>query len=408
MKKGLLPLLLCLVLTLTACGPKDPVPGAENSASVAASSPQQESEHPAVNPEMAALGVTQENYPRIDGSTSTVEIARAIHQAVYGHGGTAQPSRTVPSYEKLIAGELDLILVPYASPEVRRQAREAGVELEYAQVAAEALIFITPADNTASNITGDQVRDIYLHNAIPSWTVLGGPDRALVPICRNADSGSQSQMDNLILDGRPMDPAIQENYVELTMEGMLEQVAFYHNGGLQGQPTETYALGYTLFTYLQDMNEMTGIGEQLKVLDYEGVPATAENISAGTYPLTDGYYAVTRADLPQDHPARKVVEWLCSETGQQWVADSGFLPATGGDPEGLAPLTTEELTAAHEAAYAYYKNTVFKVSTLTEIEPPEGEIAFRVACSKGGEDQPDRTICLERQDGVWTVINEGY
>lgn len=129
--------------------------------------------------------------------------------------------------------------MPYASPEVRRQAEEAGVELEYTQVAAEALIFITPADNTASNITGDQVRDIYLNNAIPSWTVLGGPDRGLVPICRNADSGSQSQMDNLILDGQPMDPAIQENYVELTMEGMLEQVAIITAGSRASPPRPT-------------------------------------------------------------------------------------------------------------------------------------------------------------------------
>lgn len=96
MKKGLLPLLLCLALTLTACGPKAPVPGAENSASVAASSPQQESEHPAVNPEMAALGVTQENYPRIDGSTSTAGIARAIRQAVYGDEDTPSPPEPSP------------------------------------------------------------------------------------------------------------------------------------------------------------------------------------------------------------------------------------------------------------------------------------------------------------------------
>ena len=98
---------------------------------------------------------------------------------------------------------------PSPSADVLNQAKEAGVELELAQVAAEALIFITPAENTASNITGDQVRDIYLHNGIASWTELGGPDRALVPICRNADSGSQSQLDNLILKGEPMDPSIQ-------------------------------------------------------------------------------------------------------------------------------------------------------------------------------------------------------
>ena len=76
---------------------------------------------------------------------------------------------------------------------------------------------------------------------------------------------------------------------------------------------------------------------------------------------------------------------------------------------GLTPLTTEELAAAHEAAYAYYKDTVFEVQTLTEIAPREGEISFQVACTKGGTPQdPDRVISLERQDGAWVVVNEGY
>jgi len=403
--KKLLPLTLALLLLLTACGPKTPASGSEPSSSASTSQPP---ESPAVDPSLAALGVTRENYPRIDGSTSTYGIALAVYQEVYGDEVPPKPSKTVPSYEKLIAGDVDLILVPSASPEVRRQAEEAGVELEYTKVASEALIFVTPADNTASGITGNQVREIYLYDAIPNWTALGGPDRALVPICRNADSGSQSQMDNLILGGQPMAPAIQENYVELTMEGMLEQTAFYHNGGINGQPTDSYALGYTLFTYLQDMNQMTGIGERLKVLDYEGVPATAETISAGTYPLADGYYAVIRADLPQNHPARAVTTWLCSETGQQAVEDNSFLPAAESQVGGLTPLTQEEVAAANQAACRYYADTVFEVQTLTEIPPSEGEVMFRVTWSKDGVAQPHRTIALERQEGVWTVINEGY
>ena len=69
----------------------------------------------------------------------------------------------------------------------------------------------------------------------------------------------------------------------------------------------------------------------------------------------------------------------------------------------------EELAAAHQAALDYYMGTVFEVETLTEIEPRQGEIAFRVSCSKDGvKVDPDRTIFLERQEGVWTVINEGY
>lgn len=83
--------------------------------------------------------------------------------------------------------------------------------------------------------------------------------------------------------------------------------------------------------------------------------------------------------------------------------------SSGDTSSGLTPLTTEELAAAHEAAYAYYKDTVFEVQTLTEIAPRDGEISFQVACTKGGTPQdPDRVISLERQDGVWVVVNEGY
>ena len=79
------------------------------------------------------------------------------------------------------------------------------------------------------------------------------------------------------------------------------------------------------------------------------------------------------------------------------------------EAEALVPLTQEELAAAHQAALDYYMGTVFEVETLTEIEPRQGEIAFRVSCSKDGvKVDPDRAIFLERQEGVWTVINEGY
>ena len=54
---------------------------------------------------------------------------------------------------------------------------------------------------------------------IDSCPVPGGPDKRLIPFCRNADSGSQSQLDNLILHGEEMDAGIEQNNVELTMEG---------------------------------------------------------------------------------------------------------------------------------------------------------------------------------------------
>lgn len=77
--------------------------------------------------------------------------------------------------------------------------------------------------------------------------------------------------------------------------------------------------------------------------------------------------------------------------------------------EAPVPLTQEELAAAYDAAMDYYMGTVFEVDTLTEIETKTGEITFQVSCSKGGAKvDPDRTISLERKNGAWTVVSEGY
>lgn len=78
-------------------------------------------------------------------------------------------------------------------------------------------------------------------------------------------------------------------------------------------------------------------------------------------------------------------------------------------PEPPAPLTQEDKAAARQAALDYYAGTVFEVDALTEIEPRQGEITFQVSCSKGGvKVDPDRTISLERKNGAWSVVSEGY
>ena len=279
-----------------------------------------------------SLGLTPENYPRIDGSTSTLSISQQIWAAMvsydpyYFYAGFPQKaSKTVPSYALLIGGEVDLIFVPYASEEVLQSAAEAGVELEFHKVAAEALVFITPKENTAQNITREQIRSIYLDYGITNWSALGGPDRELVPICRNDDSGSQSQMDNLVLNNEPMHPEIQNNFIELTMEGMLEQVAFYHNGGMSAEPTNSYAIGYTLYSYFFNMMNVSEAPHYLKLLDYEGITPTGQSILSEEYPLADGYYAVIRSDLPEDHPARAIITWLQTDEGCELIESANLL-----------------------------------------------------------------------------------
>lgn len=278
-------------------------------------------------------GITEQNYPKIDGSTSTLPIVRGIYCAMNDENAEGfyenypeTASKTVPSYRKLIAGDVDLIIVPSASAEVLAEARESGVELEFHKIASEALIFITAKENTAQNITREQVREIYLNYGIDNWSVLGGPDRTLVPICRNSDSGSQALLNNFILNNEPMHPDIKENFVALNMEGILDQVASYHTGGKNGSPTNSFAIGYTLYAYLKNTDEITGIGDNLKILSYEGVLPTDQSVSDGTYPLTDGYFAVIRKDIKNNHSARSVIKWLKSSAGAAVISAAGMFP----------------------------------------------------------------------------------
>lgn len=276
------------------------------------------------------LGITHENYPQIDGSTSTILINQAINRAMYQNEDNTnfprEASKTVPSYRLLIDGEVDMIIVPYASPDIMAEAKDKGVELEFYPIAAEALVFITPKENETTNITNEDIRRIYIDNGIKNWSELGGPDKKLVPISRNSDSGSQSQMDNLILKGEKTHPSINKNHVELTMEGMLEQVAFYHGGGLDGKATNSYAIGYTLYTYLKGMGEITGIDEYLKLLAFEGVLPSEESIADGSYSLADAYYVVIRKDLPKEHSARSIIKWLKGEEGREIIKKLRFIP----------------------------------------------------------------------------------
>jgi phosphate transport system substrate-binding protein len=275
-----------------------------------------------------ALEVTPENYPRIDGSTSTLRLVQEIYKAVFKYVGyelsdiPQTASKTVPSYEKLISNQVDMILVPYASQEVLDKASKSGVELEFHPVSIEALIFITARDNPTQNISKQQVEKIYIDYGISNWKDLGGPDKELIPLCRNADSGSQSQLDNLVLKGKPMNEKIKENFVELTMDGLLEETAFYHNV----YKKDCFGLGYTLYYYLQDISNMTDIGSRLKILNYEGIAATPETIADGSYPLATSYYAVVRSDLPKEHSARNLIHWLSSKYGSECVNKSGLTP----------------------------------------------------------------------------------
>lgn len=307
--------ILVVVLILISCVGCDPSSGINSDMSKTASK----------------YGITDENYPRIDGSTSTLPLVELIYDKMYIEEGKInkypkKASKTYPSYMKLIEGEVDMILVPSASEDVLNIAKEKDVELEFIPIIAEALIFITADENTAKDITIDQIRDIYINLGIKNWSELGGEDGILTPIARNEDSGSQAQMKNMVLKNDKMHDTIINNHIELDMNGMLFQAASYQNGGdfENYHPTKNYAIGYTLYEFYKKEDEFFGIGDSLSIFSIDGIKPNEETIKNREYPFVDAYYAVIRKDLPEDHSARSIIQWLKSENGSDVLTDRKY------------------------------------------------------------------------------------
>lgn len=197
-------------------------------------------------------------------------------------------------------------------------AEQSGVELEFVPIANEALVFFTNGGNSITGLTTQQIKDIYINNAYGNWSELGGEDAPLVAYCRNNDSGSHAQMEKFFLDGQEINEDIRRENTSVAMASILTDVEEYgdNNPG-------SYALGYSMYYYFNAATRTQGPLD-LKLLAVDGITPSDQTIADGSYGLATYYYAVLRADEPDDSPASKMAEYLLSDAGQECISNAGF------------------------------------------------------------------------------------
>lgn len=264
--------------------------------------------------------------PVIDGSTSTLPYTNAVYAAMfsnyYNHPSIPEKhSKSYYSYERLISGEADILFISTKPTEdTLAKAEAAGVELELIPIAYDAMVFFTNGENSIDDLTMDQIREIYVDNSYTNWSELGGPEAGLIPYCRNADSGSQAQMEEFFLKGDEIHPDIRRETTAISMASVLTDV-----WNAKTDDPLAYALGYSIYYYYQSASMILLSSEDdLKLLKINGVYPTDETIADGSYPLAGYNYAVVRADSPKDSIARRMVEFITSPEGQRCVVNAGF------------------------------------------------------------------------------------
>ena len=260
---------------------------------------------------------TRANFPRMDGSTSLVPLAEAVASVLLGESreqvqDLVQFNRTTQSFENLMYGLCDILIVGEPNARVFDRMKEENFEYELEVIGHDALVFVVNADNPVDSLTTDQIRDIYA-GKITNWKEVGGNDAPIIPFQRNENAGSQALMKKLIMqDTELMTPPT--DYIVDSMAGLMESVREYDNSA--------NAIGYSVYYYAHDMEMAHG----LKLIKVDGVAPSRDTIRTGEYPHRSDNCCVIPKDAPEGSPNRVIFDWLMTEEGQKLVSAEGYVP----------------------------------------------------------------------------------
>ncbi|MFO7959253.1 MAG: phosphate ABC transporter substrate-binding protein [Candidatus Brocadiia bacterium] len=245
----------------------------------------------------------------VDGSTTVGPIAKAFrdyYQDKYPNVSVVvSESGSGNGAKSLINGTCDVAdMSRFMKPTEFKSAVENDVFPVAHVVAMDGIAMIVHPSNPVGKLTLEQVRDIYM-GRIKNWSQVGGPNRPIVMISRDTNSGTYETFEGLVMQGERIDQGAE--YVG-------------SNGAVRARVQSTpTAIGYVGLGF---------VDRTVKALTINGVDPTPGTVASGRYAIarplfmfTDGYpelgshlHAFTTLHLTRD--------------GQTIISEIGFVPVT--------------------------------------------------------------------------------
>jgi phosphate transport system substrate-binding protein len=284
-------------------------------------------------------GINTDNYPRVDGSTSTNPLNIIVAAKLLGmeyewvlpiitifkdhwelpadFRNKFQCSQTHEAILNLIDNQTDIITVARKmSADEKQYAENAGVSLIETPIALDALDFILSYTNSVNSLTVEQIQNIYWGN-ITNWSQVGGTNATIIPFIRNANSGSQEMMNEIVMNNVDMLNWDVSYADELTLWSM-----YIVYSELMVQPN---GICFTPHYYKEYMISDLDLN-RIKTLAINGIVPNKNSIKDKTYPFVANVYVSIRSDLDQNSMAYKLYEWLQTQSGKSVIDESGYVP----------------------------------------------------------------------------------
>ena len=219
------------------------------------------------------------------------------------------------AYVNLIDGSCDVII---DSRDISRNeqayASEKKVSVVTKPIAWDALVFIVHPDNPVKSLTQNQIRKIYTGD-ITNWKQLGGEDHEIHPYTRDPDSGSQEKMETLVMRGQKM-----KEWPEMVGSTMLSPYFSVE--------ADRYGIAYTPYYFCERMVRDLRYVQVLAVDDIYPTSLTLLKEvrgEKGGYPFYSHIYAAVREDQPKKSHPGQIYSWLSTPKAKDLIDESGYI-----------------------------------------------------------------------------------
>jgi len=178
-------------------------------------------------------------------------------------------------------------------------AAELGRGLNAVTIAIDGIAVIVNRNNAVSNLTIQQIRDIYT-GTITNWSQVGGRNAPIAVVSREEGSGTRGAFEEIIgFQGR-----LLSNANQLTSTGAI----------LANVASNQDAIGYI---------SLGSVTDTVKSLSVGGVAATTLNVSRGTYRVARPFILLTGNNATS--AATAFVNWIRGPAGQAIITSRGYI-----------------------------------------------------------------------------------
>jgi phosphate transport system substrate-binding protein len=256
---------------------------------------------------LAAAGAWAQSDTQIvlDGSTTVGPIAKAFAEYYMGKNPgvnvTVSESGSGNGAKAIINGTAQIgTLSRKMKEEELEAAKEKGVDVVEHIVAMDGIAAIVHLGNPVQGLTKEQLKQVYM-GEITNWKELGGPDKEIVIISRDTNSGTYESFQNLVMKSE----RVTDSAEYVGSNGAIRQRVMTTEG----------AIGYVGLAFT----------EGVKVLEVDGILPTPDTVNDHTYPIARPLFMYTNGEPAEGTHLASYLNLYKTDDGRKIIDEQGFV-----------------------------------------------------------------------------------